>query len=102
MLCQNCGKRETCTELCPEAHGYVDKDAVKSTRESILPDGDISDVFEDSPHIEWPNITKSRLELIFLMYFEDKLTQAQVADKLGVSQPYVSGVVNKIRKEIQK
>lgn len=99
MLCETCPKRETCTELCPEADAYVSQDYV-GRRESLVPSADISDVFENSAQKGWPDVTKSKKELIFLMYMCDGLTQQQVAEKLNVSRPYVTKVVKEIRMRI--
>ena len=95
MLCQDCTKRSTCKELCPDAERYVGQDEVTSTREVINSDGDVSEIYTSRPSEEWPLSTKSRSELILLMYFTDRLTQAQVAEKIGVSRQYVSKIIRK-------
>jgi len=102
MLCQNCTKRSTCKELCPDAERYVGQDEVTSTREVINSDGDVSEIYISRPSEEWPKVTKSKKELIFLMRFEDGLTHHQIAEKLNISRPYVTQVLNDIKRKIIK
>lgn len=101
MLCQDCTKRNTCTELCKEAEEYANQDYV-GRQESYLTEGDVSEVFENEPAREWPESTKSTKEIIFSMYFEDRLKQAQIAEKLNVSKQYVSSVVREAKAKIAK
>ena len=92
MLCQDCKKRNECVELCEEAEKYASQDHVSQAH--LIPNEAIS-------HIQaLPNITKSKKELILLMYFTDRLTQVQVAEKLYVSQPYVSKIISAAKKKL--
>ena len=89
MLCDDCPERNTCTELCRPARKYVDQDVVKQRE---LPVG-----LPKSQGFSWPESTKSKKELISLMYFVDKLSQAQIVEKLGVSKQYVSRIVRLVK-----
>ena len=88
-LCQKCSKRATCTELCAAAEQYVNQDYV--SQQHLIPNEPISYV------TPLPSVTKSKEEQILLLYFIDRLTQQQVADKVYVSRPYVSKVVKKYK-----
>ena len=67
MLCETCEKRESCSELCPEAESYVNQDYVALT-ELPIP-------IENIEHgkIEWPE-NKGGLT-ICLSKTEDKISK---------------------------
>lgn len=101
MLCQDCSKKLSCTSLCKKAEKFVNQDYA-GRRETIFHEGDVPEMFLNKEPREWPSTSSSTKELIFLMRFEDMLTQTQIADKLNVSQQYVSQVLRKIKKQVVK
>jgi DNA-directed RNA polymerase specialized sigma subunit len=90
MLCEDCDKRSVCQTLCPEAEMYVNQDQVKQKAKRLDPK------LQANPK-PLPSITKSTEELILELFFLDRLTQAQVSEKLYISQPYVSKVIKKYK-----
>lgn len=96
MDCNDCSKKSTCTKLCEDFEKYADQEYA-GRRETIFHEGDVSEMFANAEQKEWPGTTKSIKELIFLMRFEDLLTQTQIAENLNVSQQYVSKVLCEIK-----
>jgi DNA-directed RNA polymerase specialized sigma subunit len=91
MNCLECDKRETCKVLCKDAEAYVRQDHTRR-RESLLRSSD-----NLAPR-EWPSITT--YEAIIKYYFSDRLTQRDIAKKLGITQQYVSKIVSKSKQII--
>ena len=63
MLCQDCSKKPTCTELCPEAEEYVSQDHVSQRELTIgIPrQGKLPDLVSNT------HLTKKEKEIIRLL-----------------------------------
>jgi hypothetical protein len=93
VLCQECPKKPTCTELCPRAEKYVSQ-GYGSTKEYI-PKIPISEYrLQDPDAMEWPVCKKNKKQLILEMYFKDNLRQSEIAKKLYISRQYVNQVIH--------
>lgn len=84
MDCLKCDKRDSCTELCPEAVEFANQDIVSQTE--LLPDHPIT---YSAP---FPT-TKCKHEVVLVEYFLRRKTQSQIAEMLGVSQQYISKII---------
>ena len=91
-ICKDCKKREECGELCERAEKYVPP--VLWGRLGVDKINGIN------PLRVKGLITPPHSFLIFRMFFFERKTQRKIAEILGVSQPYVSKVLKKIREEI--
>ena len=87
MLCQECPKRATCTELCPEAEEYANRDYVRQQEQTV----------DDLPTPSPFPATKSNIELILEMFFLERKRVTEIAKILDVSHQYVSTVAAKYR-----
>lgn len=92
FTCEMCKQVTRCKKLCPPIEWYVSQDQVEPGKERPLPPESIGNrKFPAMPE----NLTTT--EIIFLMYFVDKKTQPEIAEKLLVTQQYISKVVNKYK-----
>ena len=85
MLCQDCSKKPTCTELCPEAEKWVNKDHV-SQRELTY------------PQVRNRNNASKNLPLDNLFYYLRGFPQSEVAEFFtedNVSFPFLTSLQNK-------
>ena len=89
--CTWCDNRDYCKHLCEDARLYADQDHVRR-RENLL-----RSIDNLAPR-EWPSITTH--EAIIKYYFSDRLTQRDIAKKLGITQQYVSKIVSKSKQII--
>jgi len=104
MLCQNCEKRSDCKELCQEAENYVSQDHVDDGN-IVYMETDKLDYLNNAlsypemipPQLgsdEWAIIKKcnltARQKQCVKKYFFEHMTQAQVAEMLGISQQAVT------------
>lgn len=105
MLCQDCPKKETCTELCEKAERHIRKDHV-SQREKIFPHireswesnlnphldnfsyhlglynpSEISSYFTEES-VNFPFLTPLQNKILHLFYFQG-LTYKQIASRLS-------------------
>ena len=118
MLCQDCPKKETCTELCEEAEAYVNQDYIPPEDCQFCPNRDYCSVdfmegglcpmkgFYDSdlinPEEIEENITKSNEEIIIELFFIERKRVTQIARMISVSQPYVTKVVKKYKEILRE
>jgi len=105
MLCNECNKRDKCTELCKKAEKYADQDYIPPM-ESVVKYNDSNDydaVFSD---IDDPKNITNKEEIIIFEYFlkggKFRKTQQQIADILGLSQPYINKIIKKYRETLRK
>ena len=119
MLCQECDKKSSCTELCDEAEAYVSQDHVpqREMTYSPIPRGgamntDLDNInfhvneregrpglrFQDfasfftAEKLEFPFLAELENRLLYLFYFEGD-SYAQIAQKVNLK-------VGKVRKRI--
>lgn len=86
--CDVCSSQANCKVLCPPMEWIAQQVEVDPGREWIPENPD----YERESN-KWPeSLTTS--EIIFTMFFFDQLTQVQIADKLYITQQYVSKVIN--------
>ena len=104
-LCATCPKRDTCIELCERAETIANMDYVPQ-REQIYRAGDVVEVCERNDYYidktDWGNSPWKKKELILLMYVYDGLGQAEIADRLYVSPSYVSVVLKRARRVLNR
>lgn len=96
MLCQECDKREGCVRLCSKAEAYVNQDYTAQAH--LLPATPIS---EPAPY---PNkiVSVTRDEIILRMFFFERKTHQQIADKIDISRPAVTQRIGKYKRLIAK
>ena len=93
--CDKCRLKPTCKELCPPMEYILKQVEVEPPKE--MP----SDYIADIKTGEWPE-SPTTSETIFTMFFFDKLNQKEIADRLYISQQYVSKTVIKYKKILIK
>lgn len=89
--CDLCRLRPKCKEICPPMEYIVAKVEVEPPKEQPA----------DNPQYErksakWPE-SPTTSENIFCMFFFDQLSQVEIANKLYISQQYVSKVIKKYK-----
>jgi hypothetical protein len=94
--CSMCNKRGICRQLCPPMEWLAERVEVEPPKEQPLSNPDYEQISK-----EWPE-TNTTTENIFCMFFFDRLTQEQIANKLYITQQYVSKVVLKYKKILIK
>jgi len=90
--CELCRKKPMCRELCPPMEWIISQVEVEPAKE--LPQDNIDYEREAG---KWPE-TPTTSEIIFSMFFFDHISQTEIANKLYITQQYVSKVVNKYKK----
>jgi len=102
MLCQECSKKETCQELCPEAEIYVSQDHIPKTRRGNLhPSDSFIESVTDKDDTVW-DYQKERYThhglkyLIIELHLEGKSTR-EIAYHLPCTQQYVQEVTSKFK-----
>lgn len=93
--CKNCHKRAVCRELCPEAAAYADQDYVSAEEF----------VFMDSEEIDKLNVTTTvwrdgwtTKDDVIADILRLLPPQREIADRLGVTQQYISKVLSELKK----
>lgn len=118
MFCQDCPKRNSCTELCEEAETYASQDyvlpehckqcddreycSVEYMESGLCPLCESFDVDEVSTEKTGDFVTKSNEEIIIQLFFMERKRVTQIAKIIGVSHPYVSKVVKKYKEILKK
>ena len=93
--CDMCHRKHKCKFLCPPMEFYVDQGTIEPNQEKPL----TPDVLGYRSFPTWPeNLTTT--ELIFIMFFVDKMKQPEIAEKLYITQQYVSKVIVKYKEII--
>jgi hypothetical protein len=95
LNCKNCHKRAVCRELCPEAAAYADQDYVSAEEF----------VFMDSEEIDKLNVTTTvwrdgwtTKDDVIADILRLLPPQREIADRLGVTQQYISKVLSELKK----
>lgn len=95
MNCKNCHKRAVCRELCPETAAYADQDYVSAEEF----------VFMDSEEIDKLNVTTTvwrdgwtTKDDVIADILRLLPPQREIADRLGVTQQYISKVLSELKK----
>ena len=118
MLCQDCTKRDTCTELCEDAEKYVNRDHVsqKEIIVSRIPESkgknlpidnayyhaganDLSSYFTES-QVELSFLTPLQNKCLHLFYFEG-LTYAEIAQRVNCRVKVVDHCIYNARRKIR-
>ncbi len=98
MLCQDCSKKPTCQELCPEVEKIVNQDYVSRDKIVLLPDMDTfltPEVDEDIWSYQKKKYTTEGLKyLIIKLHLEGK-SQAEITYHLPCIHQYISTVIKK-------
>jgi len=98
MLCQDCEKYSTCTELCEDAEEYVSQDHV-SFKELPIPGAEYNGV-------DWPEDIEpfnfTRTENIIQTLQEKNLSKIQIAYVLGINTKTLRWHLFNIRKKLKK
>jgi hypothetical protein len=89
--CDLCHLKPTCQKLCPPMQWIAEQVEIEPPKETPLSNPDYEQISK-----KWPE-TNTTSENIFCMFFFDRLTQEQIANKLYVTQQYVSKVVLKYK-----
>ncbi|KKL56481.1 hypothetical protein LCGC14_2244990 [marine sediment metagenome] len=96
MLCQDCSKKPTCVELCPEAEAYVSQDHVSQRELAIgLPrKGKLPDLVSNT------HLTKKEKEIVTLL--GRGLNRADICQLLDMSRDALRTMIKKTRKKAKK
>jgi len=94
--CDLCRLKATCKEICPPMEYIIHQVEVEPAKE--LPQDNID--YERKPN-KWPE-SPTTSENIFTMFFFDHERQIDIANKLFITQQYVSKVINKYKKILIK
>jgi DNA-directed RNA polymerase specialized sigma subunit len=89
MNCQECDKYLKCRELCEQAEKYVNQDTGETQWQKIS----FTIQIEEMELKPMSGLLTS--EAILQNYFIDRMKQCEIAQKYGISRPYVSKVVKK-------
>ena len=92
--CDICPQRGNCRELCPPMDWLLKQLEVEPGAEQPVNSPD----HEHTNNIQWPQ-PPTTTEIIFTMFFFDRLPQQEIAKKLYISQQYVSKAI-KYQKQI--
>ncbi len=93
MLCQDCSKKPTCTELCPEAEEYVSQDHVSQRELTIgLPRrGELPDLVSNT------HLTKKEKEIVTLL--GRGLNRSDICQLLDISRVALRNAIKRMRKK---
>ncbi len=93
MLCQDCSKKPTCTELCPEAEAYVGQDHISQRELTIgLPrQGELPDLVSNT------HLTKREKEILALL--GRGLNRQDICQLLSISRKNLRVCLTKLRKK---
>jgi len=113
MLCETCEKRESCSELCPEAEAYVNQDyvppydcqfclnkkhcSIDFMESNLCKERRSVDIDLISPEVIESFVTKSNEEIIIHLFFIERMKVVEIAKNINVSHPYVSKIVKKYK-----
>ena len=86
--CDKCYRKGKCNELCPPMEWITQQVEIEPPKEYPPSNPD----YERNPN-DWPE-SPTTSEIIFTMFFFDQQTQTQIANKLYITQQYVSKVIN--------
>lgn len=94
--CDLCRLKPKCKEICPPMEYIVAQVEVEPPKEQPI----------ENPQYErkstkWPE-SPTTSENIFCMFFFDQLSQVEIANKLYISQQYVSKVIRKYKEILIK
>ena len=98
MLCQDCEKYSTCTELCEDAEEYVNQDHVGASGNIILK----SKIYP----VDWPedidpfNFTRTENKILILQ--EKNFSSIQISYLLGIKSNTFKVHMCNIRKKLKK
>ena len=100
-MCKDCSRRETCTELCPEAKAYVNQDIEPQHRSSKeIPSGLITGggkwKYKHSSRLT----TDERKLLIYQLHLDGK-TERDIAIHVEVARSYVHKVIKETGEKIK-
>jgi hypothetical protein len=107
MLCKECDKRPTCTELCEKTEEWVNKDHVPPHS------GSESRVFYNSNVIKgyagdliWDyqkeKYNPKQLKRLIIQLYKEGKSQTEIAYHLLCSQPYIFKIITKFKKKHSK
>ena len=118
MLCETCEKRESCSELCPEAEAYVNQDYVPPydcqfclNKKHCSIDFMESNLCKERKNVDIDLIlpemikdlsTKSNEEIIIQLFFVECIKQSEISKIINVSRQYVSQIVIKYKTILKK
>ena len=107
MLCSSCGKRYSCTSLCPEASEYSDQD-YRYQRELPI-DTVVIDVFPSSESYRAPSagLTEhselSEIEnTVLLLFYSCGLSRKEIAEKLNRKESGVKTALARAKMKLKK
>jgi len=95
--CSMCAKKMICKKLCPPMQAYADQDQIDPGRERPR-----------APEIigrrRWPETpqTPGRNEMAFKLFFIDRLTAAEIAETLYISERHARRIVSRGRALMHK
>ncbi len=99
MLCQDCSKKPTCTELCPEAENFVNQDYISREKQiTLLPDMDIFEAPEFDNGIwsyQGKKYTSESLKYLIIQLHLDGKSQSEIGYHLPCIQQYISATIRK-------
>lgn len=90
--CHVCPKRNKCRKLCPPIDYLIKKTEVEPLKELPLNEN----INKDTNGNKWPE-TLTTTEIIFSLFFFDRLTQQEIANNLFITQQYVSKVITQYK-----
>lgn len=103
MLCNECDKKDICSELCPDAEEYVNQDYVPRTEKTIplssldkLPFG--IRTWSDSP--EKSIFSKREQQVIGAIV--RGMTRQEIAEHLGITMKNLREIIRRMRKRATK
>ena len=98
MLCQECSKKETCQELCPEAEIYVDQDRIPQAELTV--GFDITNYIEPLSFVSSIHLTKKEKEILTLL--GKGLGRGDVCQLLEMSRDTFRVHIANLKKKWQK
>ena len=102
-FCLKCKLRDSCTQLCKEAEDYINQDYV-GRREGYFLEGDVSEVFENIPPQDWPelkentHLTPREREILTLL--GRGLNRADVCQVLKITRHTLREHIKNFRKKL--
>ncbi len=93
MLCNDCLKKSTCTELCQDAERYVNQDYAPQTElitEGELPDLDHGSCFDGR---DLSDLSSPELKQVIMVLHNDGMSTREIAYHLPCSHVYIHKII---------
>ena len=101
MLCQDCSKKPTCTELCSEAEEYVSQDHIPIHKQAVTIGNDIEDITDEPENLisnyQKDSYSSPELKRLIIELYCDGKTESEIAYHLPCSQQYINRVTTKFK-----